>query len=112
MALKLFFIFKITIFSSLTKMAIETTKNDQEKTVREAPTCRYSERIRLVTLNYYIIGQARPKKGEVRLAFWSSRSSEYEGTACAQIRGLSAQSPTDLTRPSGTPGAQAHACDV
>ena len=44
--------------------------------------------------------------------FWSSRFSEYEGTACAQIRGLSAQSPTDLTRPSGTPGAQAHVYDI
>ena len=44
--------------------------------------------------------------------FWSSRFSEYEGTACAQIRDLSAQSPTDLTRPSGTPGAQAHAYDM
>ena len=48
-----------------------------------------------------------PKKVRLDQLFWSSRFSEYEGTACAQIRGLSAQSPTDLVRPSGTPGAQA-----
>ena len=53
-----------------------------------------------------------PKKVRLDQLFWSSRSSEYEGTVCAQIRGLSAQSPTDLTRPSGTPGAQAHICDA
>ena len=53
-----------------------------------------------------------PKKVRPYQLFWSSRSSEYEGTACAQIRSLSAQSPPDLTPPSGTPGAQAHAYDM
>ena len=58
------------------------------------------------------INKLVPKKVRLDQLFWSSRSSEYEGTVCAQIRGLSAQSPTDLTLPSGTPGAQAHVYDV
>ena len=60
----------------------------------------------------FIDNKLVPKKVRLDQLFWSSRFSEYEGTACAQIRGLSAQSPTDLTRPSGTPGAQAHAYDI
>ena len=65
-----------------------------KKNRSEAGTRRKSKRIhRLVQI---IIGQ-RLKKGGARSAFWSSRPSEYEGIACAQIRGRSAQSPTDLT---------------
>ena len=47
-----------------------------------------------LTAKNYIIGQARPKK-VYHCLFWASRFSEYEGTACAQIRAsLPTVSPT------------------
>ena len=66
----------------------------------------------LFYLALFLSDKLVPKKVRLDQLFWPSGPIEYEGTACAQIRGLSAQSPTDLTRLSGTPGAQAHAYDV
>ena len=66
MALNHFFVFKISISILIVAKSIT---NDQENLGREAPTGSLAERKRLVSAKDYIIGQARPKKGEVRSAF-------------------------------------------
>ena len=69
MALNHFFVFKISISILVVHRRTKSIKNDQEKLGREAPTRKKSERIRRLSAKNYIIGQARPKKGEVRTAF-------------------------------------------
>ena len=68
MTLNHFFSFKISI-SILVVHSTKSIKNDQQNWAGRARTSSLTKRIRLVSAKNYIIGQARPKKGEVRSAF-------------------------------------------
>ena len=68
-AIWLFFIFKTSIFNLVVHSTQKQLKMTKKNWAGRAPTCSLTKRIRLVSATYYIIGQARPKKGEARSAF-------------------------------------------
>ena len=55
-AIKLFYIFKISIFVIAHTKMLEAIKNDQENWAGRAGTSSLTKRIRLVSLKNYIIG--------------------------------------------------------